>query len=200
MMIVAPYYTKPTQEELYAHFAEVADKVDAELMVYNIPIFTGVNVDPSTLGRLSRIENIVAVKEEAELNPKQTTEYLLSTPDEFIVYCGDDTMISEAFIQGGGKRIGGVVSGGSHIASSLVRDIISNVVEGDSSKAAQLQQRFLPVLRSMGQNGRTNPVALLKEAMKLQGLPAGFPRQPLLPGTDEEIQNVRNAMKAAGLL
>jgi 4-hydroxy-tetrahydrodipicolinate synthase len=200
MMIVAPYYTKPNQREIYEHFKKVAQNVDANLMIYNIPIFTGVNTDPPTVAKLAQIENIVAIKEEAELNPKQTSQFILETPEEFIVYCGDDTMITEAFIQGGGDRVGGVVSGSSHIAGSLIRQMISDVLEGNSPRATKLQLKLLPVLRSFGQNGRTNPVALLKEAMKLQGLPAGLPRQPLLPGTEDEIKLVRKALETAELL
>jgi 4-hydroxy-tetrahydrodipicolinate synthase len=83
VMVVSPYYTKPTQSQLYIHFKKVAESVNINIMVYNIPIFTGVNVNPETLAKLAEIENIVAVKEEAELNPKQMTEFINSTPDRW---------------------------------------------------------------------------------------------------------------------
>ena len=195
MMVVSPYYTKPTQKELYNHFKKVAESVNIQMMLYNIPIFTGVNINPETVAQLSEIENIVAVKEEAELNPKQMTEFINITPDDFIIYCGDDPMILEAFAQGGTERIGGIVSGGSHIIGVQLRNMINMFLGGKVEEAAKMQQKYLPLFRIMGQNGRTNPVSLIKEAMKMVGYNAGIPRLPLTPGTEEEIAEVRKVMK-----
>jgi len=195
MMVVSPYYTKPTQKELYNHFKKVAESVNIQMMIYNIPIFTGVNVSPEIVARLSEIENIVAIKEEAELNPKQMTDFINITPDDFIIYCGDDTMILEAFAQGGAKRIGGIISGASHIIGVQLRDMIEMFLSGKVEEAAKMQQKYLPLFRIMGQNGRTNPCSLLKEAMKMVGYNAGIPRLPLTAGTEEEIAEVRKVMK-----
>lgn len=195
MMVVSPYYTKPTQKELYNHFKKVAESVNIQMMIYNIPIFTGVNVSPEIVARLSEIENIVAIKEEAELNPKQMTDFINITPDDFIIYCGDDTMILEAFAQGGAKRIGGIVSGASHLIGVQLRDMIEMFLGGKVEEAAKIQQKYLPLFRIMGQNGRTNPCSLLKEAMKMVGYNAGIPRLPLTAGTEEEIAEVRKVMK-----
>lgn len=195
MMVVSPYYSKPTQKELYNHFKKVAESVSMQMMLYNIPIFTGVNVNPETVAQLSKIENIIAIKEEAELNPKQMTEFINITPEDFIIYCGDDTMILEAFAQGGAKRIGGIISGASHIIGVQLRDMINMFLDGKVEEAAKIQQKYLPLFRAMGQNGRTNPASLLKEAMKMVGYHAGIPRLPLSPGTEEEIEEVRRVMK-----
>ena len=200
MMVVSPYYTKPTQKELYNHFKKVAESVNIQMMLYNIPIFTGVNIDPETVAKLSQIENIVAIKEEAELNPKQMTAFINVTPDDFIIYCGDDTMILEAFAQGGAKRIGGIISGASHIIGVQLRDMIEMFLSGKVEEAAEIQQKFLPLFRIMGQNGRTNPCSLLKEAMKMVGYNAGIPRLPLTPGTEEEIAEVRRVMKGLEII
>ena len=200
MMVVSPYYTKPTQKELYNHFKKVAESVNIQMMLYNIPIFTGVNINPETVAKLSEIENIVAVKEEAELNPKQMTEFINITPDDFIIYCGDDPMILEAFAQGGTERIGGIVSGGSHIIGVQLRKMIEIFNQGNIQEAAKMQQKYLPLFRIMGQNGRTNPVSLIKEAMKMVGYNAGIPRLPLTPGTEEEIAEVRKVMKKLQLV
>ena len=195
VMVVSPYYTKPNQNQLYLHFKKVAESVNINIMVYNIPIFTGVNVNPETLAKLAEIKNIVAVKEEAELNPKQMTEFINVTPDDFIIYCGDDTMVLEAFAQGGVKRIGGIISGASHIIGEQLKNMIELFLKGNVQEAAEMQQKFLPLFRIMGQNGRTNPCALLKEAMKMLGYNAGIPRLPLTPGTEEEIAEVKKVMK-----
>jgi len=200
MMVVSPYYTKPTQKELYNHFKKVAESVNIQMMIYNIPIFTGVNVSPEIVARLSEIENIVAIKEEAELNPKQMTDFINITPDDFIIYCGDDTMILEAFAQGGAKRIGGIVSGASHLIGVQLRDMIEMFLGGKVEEAAKIQQKYLPLFRIMGQNGRTNPCSLLKEAMKMVGYNAGIPRLPLTAGTEEEIAEVRKVMNKLGIV
>jgi 4-hydroxy-tetrahydrodipicolinate synthase len=86
VMIVAPYYARPNQEELYVHYRKVAEAVGVKILLYNIPIFTGVNIEPETVAKLAEIPNIVGIKEEAELNPKQVTRYLNATPEDFIVY------------------------------------------------------------------------------------------------------------------
>ena len=200
MMVVSPYYTKPTQKELYNHFKKVAESINIQMMLYNIPIFTGVNINPETVAKLSEIENIIAVKEEAELNPKQMTEFINVTPDDFIIYCGDDPMILEAFAQGGTERIGGIVSGGSHLLGVQLRNMINMFLNGKVEEAAKIQQKYLPLFRIMGQNGRTNPVSLIKEAMKMLGYNAGIPRLPLTPGTEEEIAEVRKVMEKLQLV
>lgn len=200
VMVVSPYYTKPNQNQLYLHFKKVAESVNINIMVYNIPIFTGVNVSPETLAKLAEIKNIVAVKEEAELNPKQMTEFINITPDDFIIYCGDDTMVLEAFAQGGVKRIGGIISGASHIIGKQLKNMIELFLKGNVQEAAEMQQKFLPLFRIMGQNGRFNPCALLKEAMKMLGYNAGIPRLPLTPGTEEEIAEVKKVMKKLGII
>jgi len=200
MMVVSPYYTKPTQSQLYLHFKTVAESVNIPMMLYNIPIFTGVNINPETVAQLSKIENIIAIKEEAELNPKQMTEFINITPEGFIIYCGDDTMILEAFAQGGAKRIGGIISGASHIIGVQLRNMINMFLNGKVEEAAEIQQKYLPLFKIMGQNGRTNPCSLLKEAMKMVGYHTGIPRLPLTPGTKEEIVEVRKIMKKLQLV
>jgi 4-hydroxy-tetrahydrodipicolinate synthase len=199
VMIVAPYYTKPSQREIQEHFRTIAAAVPIDILVYNIPIFTGVNTSPAMIGELAKIPNIVGIKEEAELNAKQMTEFLNATPDDFIVYNGDDTMVLESYVQGF-ERIGGVISGGSHIVGDQIREMIDLVLAGKVREASLIQRRLLPLYRIMGQGGRTNPVCLLKEGMKMMGYPAGYPRQPLLPGTAEEIAKVREMMTRVGAL
>lgn len=199
VMIVAPYYTKPTQAELVNHYRQVANSSTVDIMLYNIPIFTGVNIDPSSVAILAEVPNIVAIKEEAELNPKQMTSYLNATPDSFIVYCGDDTMVLEALAQGG-DRIGGFVSGGAHIAGGTIRRMIDLFFKGDIQGAGALQRKLFELYRSLGQNGRTNPAALLKSAMKLQGFASGLPRLPLMPATEDETRRIRDHMASLDLL
>jgi 4-hydroxy-tetrahydrodipicolinate synthase len=195
IMVVAPYYTKPNQEQLYNHFKKVAEAIKSDLLVYNIPIFTGVNVDPATLTELAKIKNIVGVKEEAELNAKQITAFLNATPEDFIVYNGDDTMVIEAYAQGGARRIGGVISGAAHLIGHQIRKMVDDFLAGKVQEVADMQRKLVPFYKIMGQNNRTNPVCLLKDAMRLVGYNAGYPRLPLTPGTPDEIGKVKAMMK-----
>jgi 4-hydroxy-tetrahydrodipicolinate synthase len=200
VMVLSPYYTKPSQKELCNHFKTVAASIKIDMIMYNIPIFCGVNINPETVAELAKIDNIVGIKEEAELNPKQTTDYINVTPEGFIIYCGDDVMILEAFAQGGKKRMGGVVSGGSHLIGDCLRHMIEIFLAGEIEEAAKMQQGFLPLFRSLSPSGRTNPVCLLKDAMKMIGYDAGIPRLPLMPGTEQEIAQVRKIMKALNIV
>jgi 4-hydroxy-tetrahydrodipicolinate synthase len=200
VMVVSPYYTRPSQKELYSHFKTVAASIKIDMIMYNIPIFCGVNINPETVAELAKIDNIVGIKEEAEINPKQITAYLNVTPEDFIIYCGDDAMILEAFAQGGHKRIGGVVSGGSHLIGDRLRNMIETFLEGNIEEAARMQQAFLPLFRSLSPGDRSNPACLLKDAMKMVGYNAGIPRLPLTPGTPQEIAEVKKIMKALKII
>ena len=199
VMIVAPYYTKPSQIEIINHFSLIADAVDVDIMLYNIPIFTGVNIEPESLRILAKKKNIVAIKEEAELRPKQMSEYLLATPEDFIVYCGDDTMVLEALAQGG-ERIGGFVSGGCHLFGDRMKKMIDLFLTGNVLEAGKIQLELLPLIRSMEKKGRTNPVCLIKGAMAMVGYPKCYPRLPLTPGTPEEMNIVGKRMEALGII
>ncbi|MBK5263292.1 MAG: 4-hydroxy-tetrahydrodipicolinate synthase [Peptostreptococcaceae bacterium] len=199
VMIVAPYYTRPSQREIMNHFQNIARNVSVNVIIYNIPIFTGVNTTPETVAELAKEPNIVAIKEEAELNAKQITDFINCTPDDFIIYNGDDTMVLESYVQGF-ERIGGVISGGAHLAGDQIRKMIDFIHEGKIAEASLLQRKLFKMYRIMGQGGRTNPVCLVKEGMKMLGYPAGIPRLPMLPGTEEEIRNVRKILIEVGAL
>ena len=194
LMVVTPYFTKPNQREINNHFKKVASEISINMILYNIPMFCGVNIDPETVADLAKVPNIVGIKEEAELNPKQISMYINVTPGDFVLYCGDDTMIIEAFAQGGAARIGGIVSGQAHLIGDRLRQMIEDFLQGKVEEIARMQQKFLPLFKAMSVNGRVNPAALLKEAMKLVGYNVGIPRLPLTPGTEEEIADIKRIM------
>ena len=200
VMVVSPYYTRPSQKELYNHFKKIAEEIEIDMILYNIPLFTGVNINPETAAELAKIPNIVGIKEEAEINPKQISAFINRTPEDFIIYCGDDAMILEAFAQGGEKRMGGVVSGGSHLIGDRLRHMIEIFLEGKIEEAARMQQEFLPLFRAFSPGGRSNPACLLKDAMKMIGYNAGIPRLPLMPGTKEEVAEVEKIMRKLSIL
>lgn len=160
------------------------------ILLYNIPIFTEVNIDPDTdtVVRLTSIKNICGIEDESGLNPLQTTDYILATPDDFVVYNGDDIMVLATLVQGAV----GVVSGGSHLIGDRMRLMINKFLSGDILGAREIHQQLHPLWRALTPNGRLNhPMPLVRAALELAGWPIGSARMPLDTATEAE----RNAMK-----
>lgn len=190
--VISPYFSRPGQEELYRHFAAVARGTRLPVVLYNIPLFTGVNLTPETVARLADIPSIVAVKDQATANPVQASDYLRAAP-RLRVYCGDDPMILQVLAQGGS----GAVSGSAHIFGDLIREMIHRFKAGAVSEATAIHRRLLPFYRALTPAGRTNPVPALREAVRMAtGLDVGPPRPPLLPPTPQETDGLRSALTA----
>lgn len=197
VMVLGPCYCKPTQEGAYRHFAAVADSVDLPVMLYNIPIFTGLNVEKETVARLANEHpNVIAIKDEAGINPTQMTEFLRVTPPGFTVYNGDDIMVLCGLAQGAA----GVVSGGSIVIGKLMREMIDKFLAGDVHGARAIHEALDPLFKAFGSNGRLNPIPLWKAAMNLCGLRVGPPRLPLAPATDAEIEIIRKHLIRLGVI
>ncbi|HOJ88343.1 MAG TPA: 4-hydroxy-tetrahydrodipicolinate synthase [Pseudothermotoga sp.] len=196
IMVVAPYYCKPEQEGIYAHFKQIAQNTSLPVMVYNIPLFTGVNIAPETLARLCEIDNIFAIKDEAGVNPLQATEYIRASKGRIPVYSGDDTMVLQVITQGGV----GVVSGGSHIIGHEMREMIDDFISGRVEKAKELFQKLFEVFVSFrGLTSRINPTPMIKAAFEfITGLPTSMPRMPLLPAADDEKEFMKKILKKIG--
>jgi len=195
-MVVAPFYQKPTQEGIYLHYKAVAEATRLPIMLYNIPLFTGVNINPETLGALARIPNIRAIKEEAGINPTQASEYARVIPSDFAVYCGDDTMVLQVLAQGGV----GVVSGGSLLIGARMKEMIAAYFRGDNATAQALHLQMYELFRAFNQNGRVNPIPLLRSALSIAWREVGPPRLPLLPGTEAEKAELRRILVQLGLV
>lgn len=198
-LVVAPFYNKPTQEGVYQHFETLAQAVSCNIMLYNIPIFVGINMEAETVKRLSAIPNIIGIKDEAGINPTQITDYLLATEKinpEFVVFNGDDIMLLPTVIQGAM----GVVSGGAHIFGHEIRKILQAFENGNHRTAKEL---FVPLYRfckCCGQNGRVLPNSLMRPAIEMvTGIPIGPSRKPLEPITEAEREVLVNVMKDIGL-
>ena len=199
-MVVCPFYNKPTQTGIYNHYKTLAQSTKAKILLYNIPIFVGVNIDPETVGRLAAIENIVGIKDEAGINPTQMTDYFLATEKvdpNFSVYNGDDIMLLPTIVQGAM----GIVSGGAHIFGKEIRGIFEAFEKGDNQKAKEL---FVPLYRfckSTGQNGRILPNPILRPSIELvTGVKVGPPRGPLAPATEAEMKVTTAILKEIGKL
>lgn len=199
-LVVCPFYNKPTQEGLYLHYKNLAESVNIDIMLYNIPIFVGINLEPETVHRLAGIKNIVAVKDEAGVNPTQVTDYILaarSVDPDFAIYNGDDVMLLPTIIQGAQ----GLVSGGAHIFGHEIREIFEAFEKGDNERAKAV---FVPMYRfckSTGQNGRILPNSILRPAIEaVSGIKLGNARLPLAPPTDAEMEVTRGILKELGKL
>jgi 4-hydroxy-tetrahydrodipicolinate synthase len=178
IMLVAPYYNKPNQEGLYQHFKAVAESTSLPVMVYNIPGRAVVNISPDTVVRLSSIPNIVAVKEASgDLN---AMSYIIAnTPEDFLLYSGDDGITVPVLSIGGV----GIVSVASHIIGNEMQDMIHAFLIGENQTAAKMHQKLLPIMQGLFAAPSPAPV---KTALQLKGLDVGSVRLPLVSLTELE--------------
>lgn len=195
LLLVTPYYNKPSQEGLYRHFRAIAEATSLPVMLYNVPGRTSVNLEARTTLRLATdVPNIVAVKE-ASGNIIQATEIVAGAPDGFRLYSGEDALVLPLLAIGGY----GVVSVSAHIVGPDLQAMVAAHLRGDTQEAARLHARMLPIVRALFQPTTPSPVPL-KAALELLGLPVGAPRLPLAPATEAERAIVRAAMQDYGLL
>ena len=199
-MVVCPFYNKPTQQGIYMHFERLARQTGANIMLYNIPVFVGVNMEPETVARLAAIPNIVGIKDEAGINPTQITDYALATREvdsDFALYNGDDIMLLPTLIQGAM----GLVSGGAHIFGQEIRAIFQAFEVGETARARALFEPIYRFCKSLGQNGRILPNSIMRPAVeRVTGIRLGPPRLPLAPATDQELMATFQILEQAGKL
>lgn len=178
IMAVAPYYNKPSQEGLYQHFKAIAEATSLPVMVYNIPGRSAVNIHPETIIRLSRIANIVAVKE-ASGDLSAMTHIIANTEDDFVLYSGDDSLTIPVLSIGGA----GIVSVASHVIGNQLKELVNAFLNGQNEKAAKLHQHLLPIMQGLFTAPSPAPV---KTALQLKGLDVGSVRLPLVGLTEQE--------------
>lgn len=184
LMAVCPYYNKPNQKGLYEHFKYIAENVNLPIIIYNIPGRTNVNMEYETTVRLSKLKNIVAIKESSgDLN--QITKIITNTSSDFDVYSGDDNLTLPA-IAVGAK---GVISVSSHVVGLEMKAMIENFEKGRIKESAKTHQKLMPVFE--GLFFTTNPVPV-KELLKLEGIDTGGVRLPLVGiETAEEKEKIK---------
>lgn len=192
VMLVTPYYNKPSQEGLYQHFKAVAQETSLPVIVYNVPGRTSVNLLPGTVKKLAEIENIVAVKE-ASGSLDQVAEIRRTTPQDFIIYSGDDSLTLPMLALGGH----GVISVASHVAGKLIKEMIANFIAGKVEEAKEIHLKLYPLFKVLFIT--TNPVPV-KAAVKLAGINVGPPRLPLVEATSQEVEAIEKVMKDLDLI
>lgn len=189
VLLVVPYYSKPSQEGLYRHFAAIAASTELPVMLYNVPGRTVTSISTQTILRLAQIPNVKAIKECATL--EQVAQVASQAPVGFVVYSGDDAATLPALSVGAY----GIVSVASHIIGEPMKQMIGAYLEGHVEEAAKLHQKLLPVFKGLFEcpNPVPNPVAV-KFALNERGVQVGSVRLPLVPLTDEEAVFVRGIL------
>lgn len=186
VMLVAPYYNKPSQEGLYQHFKAIAESTVLPIILYNVPGRSVVNISVDTVVRLSEIKNIVAIKE-ASGNLDAMAEIIEKTPEHFTLYSGDDGLTIPALSIGGA----GVISVASHIIGNEMQAMIQKFLSGNLQEAARDHRRLLPVMKVLF--ATPNPTSV-KAALNLNGVNVGGVRLPMIPLNNEELNNLQKVL------
>ncbi|HEX3010819.1 MAG TPA: 4-hydroxy-tetrahydrodipicolinate synthase [Syntrophomonadaceae bacterium] len=192
IMLVTPYYNKPSQQGLYEHFKTAAESTSLPVMLYNIPGRTSTNLLPETVARLAEISNIVAIKE-ASGSMDQVTLLKTILPDTMAVYSGDDSLTLPMMAIGAA----GVVSIASHLIGKEIKQMIEYFLAGDINKAREIHLRIFPIIKGLFIT--TNPVPL-KEALNMLNMNVGGLRLPLTGASEAEKERIREMLKDNNIL
>lgn len=185
VLVVTPYYNKATQDGLVAHYSEIAKHISLDIIAYNVPGRTGVNLLPKTFARLAEIKNVAAIKE-ASGNMEQIEEVIRLTEGKADVYSGDDSLTVPTLAMGGL----GVISVASNVIPKYVSDMCKAFFDGDIKSAAKMQRDMLPFVKALFME--VNPIPVKKMAETL-GICQKYIRLPLTEMTAENTKVLVNA-------
>jgi 4-hydroxy-tetrahydrodipicolinate synthase len=196
-LVVTPYYSKPPQNGLLAHFSAIADASELPLIVYDIPGRTGRRVERATMLELANHERIVAVKDavgDAGETAKLRAELDAAGHDDFEIYSGDDPLLLPHLAAGAV----GIVSVCSHLVGPQIKQIFSAWTNGKTDEARRIYSELLPLMAVI--MGVTSSPIPVKTALAMRGMNVGLPRLPLVPATTEESATIRAALERIDLL
>ena len=176
LLLVTPYYNKTTQKGLIAHYTAIAKEVSLPIILYSVPSRTGVNIAPETCLELSKVDNIVAIKE-ASGDLSQIAKIAHLCGDNLTIYSGNDDQIVPILSLGGL----GVISVLSNVKPKLTHDIVQNFLDGNIKEATKLQLDSIPLINTLF--AEVNPIPV-KAALNIIGYNFGEPRLPLIPASD----------------
>jgi len=186
-LLVVPYYNKPSQEGLYQHFKTIAESTSLPCIIYNIPIRTITNLTADTTIKLSKIPNIIGIKE-ASGNMEQITKIINEAKEGFLVWSGDDSATLPMMALGAY----GVISVTSHLAGKQINEMIYSFVKGDTRKATQIHAQLLPLFTALFLVSNPQPV---KYALNKIGFNVGKPRLPLMEPDAKTAALIDDALK-----
>jgi len=193
VLLVVPYYNKPTQKGLYEHFRKVAEEVNIPIILYNIPGRTGVNMLPETVAKLAKdCKNIVGIKE-ASGNLDQVSEIVGTCPKDFTVLSGDDALTLPMLALGGK----GIISVIANLVPQDMAEMCNAWFKGQAERAKQLHHKMFPLIKALFIE--TNPIPI-KTAMGLVGLCSPELRLPLTSMEEKNLEKLKKAMRDYGLL
>ena len=187
ILVVTPYHNKTTQRGLIAHYKAIAESVSIPIILYNVPSRTGINIEPQTCLELSKIDNIVAIKE-ASGNISQVAQISNLCGDNLCIYSGNDDQIVPICSLGGI----GVISVLSNIKPKFVHDMVYDFLDGNIDKARKMQLNVLPLINSLF--SEVNPIPV-KYALNELGFNFGVPRLPLVEFSDTNKKVLRQYLK-----
>jgi 4-hydroxy-tetrahydrodipicolinate synthase len=186
LLVITPYYNKPNQESLYAHFKAVSESTDLPIIIYNVPGRTGVNISVKTVKKLAEIKNIAAIKE-ASGDMAQFIRLINETPEDFLVYSGDDILTLPCLSVGGQ----GIVSVASNVAGVKMGEMIDAFENSDMKKAAKINLELTNLFDGLFVT--TSPIPV-KHALNLLGFNVGGYRLPLTEPTPEVSKVVKECL------
>ena len=192
ILVVTPYYNKTTQAGLIAHYTEIAKSVKLPIIMYSVPGRTGVNISPETCKELSKIENIVAIKE-ASGNISQVAKIASLCGEDLAIYSGNDDQIVP-ILSLGGK---GVISVLSNIMPKYTHDMIQKYFEGKTNEETKMQLEVIDLIEALFIE--VNPIPA-KYALNLMGFDFGTPRLPLVEMSTKNKQLMQDVMKKHELI
>ncbi len=187
LLLVTPYYNKTTQKGLIAHFSKIAESVNIPIILYNVPSRTGLNIEPEICLELSKIPNIVAIKE-ASGNISQVAKIANLCNDELTIYSGNDDQILPILSLGGL----GVISVLSNVYPKFVHEMVMDYLTGNWQKATASQIYSLPLINALF--SEVNPIPI-KYALNKIGFNCGIPRLPLIELSDKNKERIDTLLK-----
>ncbi|MCD6221467.1 4-hydroxy-tetrahydrodipicolinate synthase [bacterium] len=191
-LIITPYYNKPTQKGLYLHYKKIAESVDIPIILYNVPSRTGISISPEVVAELSKIKNIIGIKE-ASGSIDQVCKIISLVEDDFLVLSGDDSL-TLPIISMGGK---GVVSVAANIVPKDMSDMVKFALNGEIEKARKIHYKLFPVFKVLFIE--TNPIPV-KTSLSIMGMIQAEWRLPLTSPSDENYKKIEQALKKCGVI
>lgn len=193
VLSVVPYYNKPCQEGMYQHFKTIAESVDIPIFLYNVPGRTVVSMQPDTVARLSRIDNILGIKE-ATGSLEQITDVIRKCPEDFILLSGDDFTAMPTVLVGGK----GVISVVANVHPRAMAQMIEAALAGDLMKARELHYQLYDLMKLMFCVPSPAPA---KKAVELLGkIQDASPRLPIVPMDETNLEKLKKTMLDLGLI
>lgn len=190
--IITPFFISPTQDELYHHYFSVARSTHLPVLLYNNPGRTGVNLSAGLVARLSKVDNIVGIKDSSG-DMTLISEYIRKTDDDFSVLAGRDTLIYGTLLYGGK----GAISATANVVPKLVTEIYEAYIRGDIDRAKQAQTKLAPLRLAFSLG--SFPV-VIKDALKLIGIDVGDARAPISSLSKDKKEILKNTLKELGVL